>query len=241
MGKPDSGHCHKEHRKRLKARFLQEGLRNFEPHNILELLLFYAIPQKDTNDLAHALLQRYKSLSGVFDADYEDLLRQSGIGENAATLLKLIAPLSRVYQTDKSSRYTRFDTLDQIGEYLLNYYIGETCEVCIIMLFNNKMELIRIERIAEGTVSASNVNIRKIVEVSLRYQAAFFVLAHNHPDGTAFPSDEDIQTTLEIQRAVDRIDLPMLDHIIVGREHFVKLLHPCSRGLTAKSEKLQQK
>lgn len=231
MEKQDVGHCHKDHRKRLKTRFLQEGLRNFEPHNILELLLFYAIPQKDTNDLAHALLQRYKSISGVFDADYEDLLRQDGIGESTATLLKLIAPLSRVYQTDKSSRYEHFDTLDQIGEYLLNYYIGETREVCVMMLFNNKMELIRTVRLAEGTVTASDVNIRKIVEIGLRYQAAFFVLAHNHPDGNADPSDDDVHTTIEIRRAVERIDLPMLEHIVVGRERFVKLLHPHDRGL----------
>jgi len=81
---------HEGHRKRLKERFLREGLDSFEQHQVLELLLFFSIPRKDTNELAHTLLNRYGSLSGVFEADPKDLATTPGIGENSAILLSLI-------------------------------------------------------------------------------------------------------------------------------------------------------
>ena len=99
-------HMHSEHRKRLKGRFLREGLEHFEPHNVLELLLFYSIPQKDTNETAHLLMQRFGSLQGVFDAPFEELCRVPGIKEHSATLIKLIPSLARLYAAGETTEKT---------------------------------------------------------------------------------------------------------------------------------------
>ena len=95
---------HKEHRSRMKNRFLAEGIDSFEPHEILELLLYYSIPQKDTNELAHTLIDRFGKLSAVFDAPYDDLLSVPGVSEHTATLIKLIPALSRRYALEKNSK-----------------------------------------------------------------------------------------------------------------------------------------
>ena len=99
---------HANHRSRLRRRFQKEGLAHFEPHQMLELLLCYAIPRRDVNPLAHRLIDRFGSLSGVFEAEYEELLRCPGVGENTATLLRMIAPLCRAYMMDKESRDPNF-------------------------------------------------------------------------------------------------------------------------------------
>ena len=88
---------HEGHRQRLKERFLREGLDHFEPHTVLELLLFYAVPQRDTNELAHRLIARFGSLDAVFDAAFDELCAVEGIGRNTATLLKLVPDLTRRY------------------------------------------------------------------------------------------------------------------------------------------------
>ena len=119
---------HKDHRSRLRCRFLSEGLSSIPDHNILELLLFFAIPRKDTNEIAHSLIDKFGSLSGVFDADYNLLINTEGIGENAATLIKLIPSLARAYLMDKETRYPNFSDIHKLGTFLVNYFIGMTKE-----------------------------------------------------------------------------------------------------------------
>ena len=119
---------HKDHRKHTKDRFLAEGLDSFEPHEILELLLFYSIPQRDTNGIAHELINRFGSLSAVLDAPYEDLLDVPGISEHSATLIKLIPAISRRYALEKNSKVTRLATIEDIGRYLVARYLGVTEE-----------------------------------------------------------------------------------------------------------------
>ena len=207
---------HKFHRSRLKARFVKEGLRNFEDHNILELLLFYAIPQKDTNDLAHALLDKYGSLAAVFDADIGDLCKVKGIGENAATLIKMIPQLSRAYLMDKETRYPNFSDLHKLGAYLVNYYIGEKNEKLIAVLLNNRCEMIDIIVINEGIVNRTEGSLRKIAEAAFSLNASSFVLAHNHPDGDCVPSAADISLTKHYAKIFSELGLIMAEHIVVG-------------------------
>lgn len=106
---------HEGHRERLKNRFLTSSLDNFEPHNILELLLFYSIPRQDTNEIAHALLDRFGSLKGVFDADFSELIKIKGIKENSATLIKLIPQISRAYMFEEINKEKIFDHIDKVG------------------------------------------------------------------------------------------------------------------------------
>jgi DNA repair protein RadC len=215
---------HKHHRSRLRARFQKESLRSFEDHNILELLLFYAIPQKDTNDLAHALLDKFGSLSAVFDADLGELCKVNGIGENAATLIKLIPQLARAYLMDKETRYPNFSDLHKLGAYLVNYFIGENNEKLIAVLLNNKCDLIDIIVVSEGTVNRTDGFMRKIAEAAFAKKAASFVLAHNHPDGNCTPSAADISLTSNYSRIFSDLGLPLTEHIVVGGVSYVGIL-----------------
>lgn len=215
---------HKFHRSRLRARFQKEGLRSFEDHNILELLLFYAIPQKDTNDLAHALLDKFGSLAAVFDAEFGDLCKVNGIGNNAATLIKLIPQLSRAYLMDKDTRYPDFTDLHKLGNYLVNYFIGEKNEKLIAVLLNNKSEMIDIILVSEGTVNRTEGSVRKIAEAAFSKNASSFVLAHNHPDGNCTPSAADVSFTSNYRKIFDELGLPLVEHIVVGGVSYVGIM-----------------
>ncbi|MBO5041270.1 MAG: RadC family protein [Clostridia bacterium] len=215
---------HKFHRSRLRARFMKEGLRSFEDHNILELLLFYAIPQKDTNDLAHALLDKFGSLAAVFDAEIGDLCKVNGIGENAATLIKLIPQLSRAYLMDKDTRYPDFTDLHKLGNYLVNYFIGEKNEKLIAVLLNNKSEMIDIILVSEGTVNRTEGSVRKIAEAAFSKNASSFVLAHNHPDGNCTPSAADVSFTSNYRKIFDELGLSLVEHIVVGGVSYVGIM-----------------
>ena len=158
----NSENNHKDHRKRLKERFHREGLDNFEIHNILELLLFFGIPYKDTNNLAHELLKRFGSLSGVLEASREELMSVNGIGENAATLLNLIPSLSRKYLDDKVDEKTVMNSCEAIGNYLVAKYRFRQDEVFSMICLDQSCRLISWEIISSGTINITAVNSRKV-------------------------------------------------------------------------------
>lgn len=215
---------HKDHRKHTKDRFLSEGLDGFEPHNVLELLLFYSIPQRDTNETAHMLINRFGSLSAVFDAPYDDLLTVTGISEHSATLIKLIPAVSRRYAMEKNSKAARLSSIEDIGKYLVARYLGVTEETVLLLLLDNKFGLIDCVKIHEGSVNSSAITMRRLIETALFKRASMVVLAHNHPSGVAIPSSDDLFTTQQVKRAFDLVEIGMLAHIIVAGDTFTNIL-----------------
>ena len=215
---------HKDHRKHTKDRFLSEGLDSFEPHNVLELLLFYSIPQKDTNETAHMLINRFGSLSAVFDAPYDDLLTVPGISEHSATLIKLIPAISRRYAMEKNSKVTKLSSIEDIGKYLVARYLGVTEETVLLLLLDNKFGLIDCVKVHEGSVNSSAITMRKLIETALFKRASMVVLAHNHPSGVALPSSDDLFTTQQVKRAFDLVEIGMIAHIIVAGDTFTNIL-----------------
>ena len=215
---------HKDHRKHTKDRFLSEGLDSLEPHNVLELLLFYSIPQKDTNETAHMLINRFGSLSAVFDAPYDDLLTVPGISEHSATLIKLIPAISRRYAMEKNSKVTKLSSIEDIGKYLVARYLGVTEETVLLLLLDNKFGLIDCVKVHEGSVNSSAITMRKLIETALFKRASMVVLAHNHPSGVALPSSDDLFTTQQVKRAFDLVEIGMLAHIIVAGDTFTNIL-----------------
>ncbi len=215
---------HKDHRKHTKDRFLSEGLDGFEPHNVLELLLFYSIPQRDTNETAHMLINRFGSLSAVFDAPYDDLLTVPGISEHSATLIKLIPAVSRRYAMEKNSKAARLSSIEDIGKYLVARYLGVTEETVLLLLLDNKFGLIDCVKIHEGSVNSSAITMRRLIETALFKRASMVVLAHNHPSGVAIPSSDDLFTTQQVKRAFDLVEIGMLAHIIVAGDTFTNIL-----------------
>ena len=143
---------HEGHRQRLKERFLREGLDHFEPHTVLELLLFYAVPQRDTNELAHRLIARFGSLDAVFDAAFDELCAVEGIGRNTATLLKLVPDLTRRYLDSADHEQVLLTSVQAIGDFLRPKFLGRTKEMVFLLCLNNKGGLTYGDFIAEGTI-----------------------------------------------------------------------------------------
>ena len=207
---------HGGHRKRVRQRFLNSGFDQFEEHQILELLLFYAIPRVDTNELAHRLLNHFGSLSGVFDAPIDELTAVSGVAENTAVLLKMIPPLSRIYVTDKQKACPKFDSPKKIGEYLVEQFVGRTNETILLLCMDTSLRLLACELIGEGTNTSAHIDMKKVVERAIRRNASCVVLAHNHPRGLALPSNQDILLTGEGKRTLAALEITLLDHVIVA-------------------------
>ena len=215
---------HKGHRDRLKQRFLEEGLDNFTDIQVLELLLFYAIPQKDTNPIAHALLDRFGSLSRVLEADVEELKKVPGISDHSATLLALVTELCRYYQVDCSQRMEVLTTLDACGAYLVPRFFGRNNETVFLLCLDAKCKVLCCKEVGEGSVNSASISIRKIVETALSANATTVVLAHNHPSGVALPSAEDVQTTRRIAAALSAVEVHLADHIVVAEGDYVSMV-----------------
>jgi DNA repair protein RadC len=210
----------------MKERFLREGIEHFEPHNVLELLLFYSIPQKDTNETAHKLIERFGSLSAVFDAPFSELIKIEGVKEHSATLIKLIPELAKRYVSETGSfSGTSLPTVDDVGKYFKSKYIGVTKETVYLLLLDNKYKVIDCIKIHEGSVNSSAITMRKLIEAAIETKASFAVLAHNHPGGIALPSSDDIFTTRETARAFTLIGVDFLAHILVAGDKYIDILN----------------
>ena len=215
---------HKGHRERLKARFLETGLDSFTDVQALELLLFYAIPQKDTNPIAHALLDRFGSLSQVLDAPLEALKKVPGISDHSASLLRLVTELARFYQVDSAQRTEVLTSLDACGRYLVPRFFGRKVETVFLLCLDAKCKVLCCREIGEGSVNAASISVRKVVEAALSANATTVVLAHNHPSGLALPSPEDIQTTRRLAMALSAVEIHLADHIVVADGDYVSMV-----------------
>ena len=215
---------HKGHRDRLKQRFLEEGLDNFTDIQVLELLLFYAIPVKDTNPIAHALLDHFGGLTQVLEADVEELKKVPGIKDHAATLLALVTQLCRYYQVNSAQNTRILATLEDCGRYLVPRFFGRNRETVFLLCLDAKCKVLCCKEIGEGSVNSAAVSVRKVVETALAANATTVVLAHNHPSGIAVPSNEDIQTTQRIAAALHAVEIYLADHIVVAEGDYVSMV-----------------
>lgn len=216
-------HLHGGHRQRLKSRFLRDGIDGFEKHNMLELLLFYAIPQKDTNPIAHALLKRFGSLKGVFEASVEDLCTVDGVSEHTATLIKLVPSIWRVSACEVNTTET-YSSLSKVARLLVKRFSGVTVETTVLVMLDSAYHIIDIVKMNEGSVNQVPLDTRKLVELTLRANASMVVLAHNHPGGMPVASSEDYASTEKVAEALEAIKVTFLDHLIIAGERYEAIL-----------------
>ena len=215
---------HAGHRERLKNRYLKEGLDHFEEVNVLELLLFYCIPKKDTNPLAHRLLEKFGSIKNVFEADYKDLKTVDGMGDHSALFVALMKDISRYYAVKCAETTPMLKTLNDCGNYLKKFFLGRKCENVFLLCLDAKGAVINCCKICQGDLNSANVSVRRVVEIALQEKAVSVILAHNHPGGLSIPSSEDLTTTLRIAQALKLVDVPLADHIIVSDKDFASMV-----------------
>ena len=207
---------HEGHRQRMKERFLVNGLDGFSDHEILELLLFYAIPYRDTNPLAHELVKHYGSWMQVVNANYHDLLTVPGVTPHVASLLTLVGQAGIRYFRDVTMGdvVQLYDT-DMMAEYLIPWFLGERDESVVLISLDNKRKVLNTTRVFEGNVNSAQFNVRLAVQQALRDNATQIVLAHNHPNGFCFPSDADVATTAYLTEVLEPLDIQLIDHLII--------------------------
>jgi DNA repair protein RadC len=217
------GNIHKGHRQKLKNRVLAGGLAGEAPHTILELLLFYGIPRKDTNPIAHELLDRFGSLSGVLRAGVEELKSVQGMTENAALLLHLILPVYAAYEEDLRRMPTLPESAAQIVDFMRPKLIGSTTEKAYLLCIGGNGKLLGLRKICEGDLSSAAIDLRALAAAVLETKAQDAILVHNHPNGVAAPSLQDIDATKQIVSFLDQMKVRLVNHIILSENNYCSM------------------
>ena len=199
------------------------GIDSFTPHAALELLLFYAIPQKDTNPIAHELLRKFGSVAGVFDAPLEELMKVNGIGESTAVFLKMIPQFCRLYQKSLERDKKRICSYDEAGKAFVKEFIGRQHESVMLMLLDSRGCILYCGKVSDGSATTANIYIKTIIRLASRFDAVYAILAHNHPSGSCMPSKQDLDTTRWIFDALGMVEVSLLDHIIVSGNDYLSM------------------
>ncbi|MBI1910772.1 MAG: DNA repair protein RadC [Deltaproteobacteria bacterium] len=207
----------RDHKKRLKERFKRNVFTDFHNHEILELILTYAVPKKDVKLLANALVKRFKGLRGVFDATQEELKSVDGIGQNAALLIQLIKNVAGEYLKETMMGKDVIRNPKEVLDYLKLKLSGERVEKFLAIYLNSKNEVLAIEILHEGTINQTVVYPRKVIELAFRHNARSIIFVHNHPSGDATPSALDKNLTMILDRAALAVDIIVHDHLIIGK------------------------
>lgn len=215
------GGIHEGHRARMRKKLMESGERVFADHELLEVLLYYAIPRRDTNELAHRLLEQFGSLQGVLSAPAQELACVKGVGEYAAALIKLVPILQR--RAARSAKEQILNSVDKCGAYFTALLSGSRREMLWQVCLDGKGKVLSSRCLAEGDVNMAAVSVRQVVEYALHAGAVGVVLAHNHPSGVALPSREDIGTTRLIRDALRTMNIQLVDHIVVADGDFVSM------------------
>lgn len=204
------------HRERIREKFASNGLDAFLDHEVLELLLTYVIPRKDTKPIAWALLKRFGSLAAVLDAEPEQLAEVEGIGENTSLFIKLVRSVFKKYTFDEVKERITIRTPQQVLEYCQASLAGKKEECLEVIYLSVRNTVMGTQILASGLIDRVAISPRKIVESALAAKASAIILVHNHPSGDATPSHEDILLTQDVIQAARLFDISVHDHIIIG-------------------------
>ena len=211
---------HLGHRERLKARFERAGISGLQEYEVLELLLFYALPRRDVKPLAKALLKRFGSLKGVLDADRGALQATPGIGRHAAVLVGIVREVAALSLRQRAEEREQISSTKELIDYCLASMGGLKDEHFAVICLNARNRIIQVETVQEGIVNQAVVYPRKVLEKALAHKASAIILVHNHPSGHVRPSDADIRLTRVLQDAARVMDIALHDHLIVGGNRF---------------------
>lgn len=208
---------HEEHRNRMRKRFLRDGIDKFESHEVLEMLLYGVIPRRNTNDIAHNLMDHFGTLSNVIDASYAELLKVKGVGPIVAVYINLISGLIHRYLVDQETPSGNNPlSLKEIEDIFVSKFFNVKDEHLAVMLLDKDNRFVSCEVLRKGSFDAVSVNAREIFDYASRYNSNKVIISHNHPSGIAMPSAEDLKFTMEIRRVLHFLNIHLFDHIIVG-------------------------
>ena len=219
--KKNDKNVHSGHRERVRKRFINDNsLDNFEYHQILEMLLFYTNQQRDTNKLAHKMLEEYGSFHTLLDARPEDIMKRCKVSEVTAVLISMIPHILKKYLRSKWNRREIISSPKIAYKYFQALLLGRGTESFYMLCLDINKRLIREVNVSDGNVRQSYVYIDRILEQAILYQASFIIIGHNHPAGTGKPSSPDVESTNRIRSALDHIGVTLIDHIIIFDDRY---------------------
>lgn len=213
---------HANHRQRVRDSFRKTDPLQLPDRSLVEMLLFYSIPRKDTNEIAGALMEKYGSLANILSASYEELMATEGMGESSALLMKILPEISRRY-VDKSAPVVSLAEPDELMKYISDRLKGCDKEIMIMLCLDPFGKAVDCITLGEGDTTEVTVDKRDVLEGAFRADADSVILAHNHPQGEAAPSPEDIELTKELSRLLAETGIKLSDHIIVCKEDILSL------------------
>ncbi len=213
---------HKGHRERVKQKFLKNGTDVMEKHEILELMLFYSIPQRDTNPIAHELLERFGSISSLIDAPI-DILRQAKLSESTIVYLKMIPELCRLYIQEREERRLEDFDIEVIADIMGAKFIGRTEEAVGLMLFDSAKRKLFYDIVNHGAIGSCDMYSRKMMELAVSNKASYAIIAHNHPSTSLLPSKTDLTATKMLIKSFAMVGVKLEDHLIFSDKEYLSL------------------
>ncbi|HEY1720716.1 MAG TPA: DNA repair protein RadC [Magnetospirillaceae bacterium] len=205
------------HRQRLRDRFQKGGADALADYELLELILFLAIPRRDVKPLAKALLKEFGSLQGVLGAEVGRLADFEGLNENAAVTLKVVAAAARSMTREQVIQRNVLTSWDKLIEYCRTALAHEPTERFHLLFLDRKNTLIADEVQQEGTIDHTPVYPREVVKRALELNASAIIMVHNHPSGDTAPSRADIEMTKRVRDALSAVNIALHDHLVIGR------------------------
>ena len=220
-----SENVHSGHRERMRKKILTYGAKSLEDHELLEVLLYYCIPQRNTNPLAHKIINEYGSLLNLMDANVHDLIKRCKLSERTAILINLIPEFVSRYSAQKwdKDKLNLLD-IDTVGEYAKSLLSTQKKELFYMFCLDTQGNLIKSELVSEGEVNETDVNLRRIAELALKNNTSSVILAHNHPGGSFMVSNSDINATSRIIHALELMNITVYDHIIVVHNSYISFV-----------------
>ena len=218
-----NGANHQGHRQRMRARVEQYGLESLVPHEALEYILYITNARRDTNGLAHDLIERFGDFAGVLEASEEDLLTVEGVGPATARMLHLLPQVSRYYTQSSMHGRKSLKTTEELAEYLMKQFAGAAQERALLAALDSRSRVKGLFWLRDGTGSRVSLELKDVVAAALKGGTDRVVLCHNHPNGIALPSREDLQATENIVRALGLVKVQLRDHIILTESEYFSM------------------
>jgi len=212
------------HRRRVIDRSITQGLEGFNKHEILELMMFFSQPRINTNPIAHSLIDKFGSLHNVCNAPLSELLQVEGVGRAAAEFLKILPEFVKAYELSVYDDKLVFENTKEIGNYCVAFQIGRINEAVFVLCLDTRNQLIKRVKLAEGTPGEVYIEPRQVIEQVTHTATTNVVLCHNHPAGTLFPSQKDLEITSKVRIALHSIGVNLLDHIIVANGKYISFI-----------------
>ena len=218
-----SKNTHKDHRSRRKTSYLAGGFESFSDVEKLEFILFYAINQKDTNPIAHRLLDTFGSFKNVIEAPIEALTSVKGLGQHSAILINLIYQSMLAYSA--SHNLTSIKNVTDAKKVVSGCLFGNTKEELVLICLSESNKILMTKKLTSESPVKVDVSLSTIILTALNCRATKIIIGHNHPNGMPYPSDDDLKFTSNLFLNLLMNDVVLVDHIITSPNGSFSFLH----------------